>query len=188
MSEPALPSHTSPDTTPGVSAREAGGLMYFWSVRLPRVLDRWAPRLADSFADGAWLGLAIYGVRAAGLASCGFPNAVVVAGNEEHLFRVSCLSCFGRRRLYCERRLGRDAPGGIRFGRFLNYTPTRHGHRTAHGVSRARDWLGGWSCRGIRIACGIGDSNPAVRARPRRRGVAPHRTHVANRSASLAVR
>ena len=29
--------------------------MYFWSVRLPSLLDRWAPRLADSFADGAWL-------------------------------------------------------------------------------------------------------------------------------------
>src|SRR5438309_2687240 len=56
MAEPVVPSPTSPDTTPRViSAQEAGGLMYFWSVRLPRVLDRWAPRFADSLADGAWL-------------------------------------------------------------------------------------------------------------------------------------
>jgi len=56
MAEPVVPPPKSPDSTSQVmSAPEAGRLMHFWSVRLPRVLDRWTPRLADSFADGAWL-------------------------------------------------------------------------------------------------------------------------------------
>jgi hypothetical protein len=44
--------------SPAASAPATSGigkLTLYWSVRLPRRLDRWVPRLADAFADGAWL-------------------------------------------------------------------------------------------------------------------------------------
>jgi len=38
----------------GAVARGLDQLAQFWSVRVPRWLDPWAPRVADAFADGAW--------------------------------------------------------------------------------------------------------------------------------------
>src|SRR5919204_3097311 len=56
MAEPGVPSPTAPGSTPQVaSAQQSNRLMHYWSVRLPGLLDRWAPHLADSLADGAWL-------------------------------------------------------------------------------------------------------------------------------------
>src|SRR5437868_5015092 len=56
MVEPEVPRPKSSDSTAQVmSAAGAGGWVYFWSVRLPRLFDRWTPRFADSLADGAWL-------------------------------------------------------------------------------------------------------------------------------------
>ena len=54
--DPIVPSPPAPGGTSHVlPVQESSRLMHFWSVRLPRLLDPWASRLADSFSDGAWL-------------------------------------------------------------------------------------------------------------------------------------
>jgi hypothetical protein len=51
----SAPHVPTPPTTAVPGRHEAGRLLRFWSVRLPRGLDPWVPELGDAFADDAWM-------------------------------------------------------------------------------------------------------------------------------------